>query len=493
MLVKSASICDLNVAQNGWLYMFQTKEGCSSIWDTFKVKIGKTSGKLQDRIKQYKNYNSFINILAFHCENVDERERLMKAFFKHKLNWKPVDGLEYFDQPYELILQYLQKFSELPQTDIIQVCKLYVDKQNIDFFYEKITNLYNHKFDIDNEYDKQNLSTTYQHLIKQLAPIGINLATKLFQDFFNRCNDHKILLYSTDVVAVQMVNNEFRNIIASIDKFSSKIVYVNENDRKNYIIDVNSTTFLLNLKEGIKDCEKELNVFYATITNLLVQEENSTSEYRNKCMQTLSVIHKFKNLHKYIDFQSDLGTKLAQNAVELSNIHLLPKTVIQIENQKINDLLDQISNVLQYQISFNAPIWMIFDDRTIGSLVAQKIKQNGFKFKSILLPFITINEIIVQFEHVFDLVEIAFKNIFSSLLDNFKFFPNLVAEHINNSLSLCDDNDNANYSLYRNMFCNYHCLIAWIQWLQNNTATSPHCELYHENIKAAFVEEISKL
>jgi hypothetical protein len=62
--------------------MFQTQHGCSLKWENYKIKIGKTTARLQDRLKQYKNKCTFSNISAFQCDAVDEREQLLKAFFR---------------------------------------------------------------------------------------------------------------------------------------------------------------------------------------------------------------------------------------------------------------------------------------------------------------------------------------------------------------------------------------------------------------------------
>ena len=145
MVLKATSVSEVNTTTYGWLYMFQTQHGCSLKWENYKIKIGKTTARLQDRLKQYKNNCTFSNISAFQCDVVNERERLLKAFFRYKLCWQPVDGQEYFDQPIDVVFKYLQIFAQMSKDEILQTAQLYAENQDIQKFYNKILDLLSNK------------------------------------------------------------------------------------------------------------------------------------------------------------------------------------------------------------------------------------------------------------------------------------------------------------------------------------------------------------
>ena len=124
MLIKAATTYSVKTSEMGWLYMFETTKGVTSTWDSCKIKIGMTKYKLETRLKSYTNYHVFKNITAIHCSVPAKRERLLKAYLKNTLKWQAVDGIEYFDKPYEEILYYIQHFA---QEDEIKISKFHND------------------------------------------------------------------------------------------------------------------------------------------------------------------------------------------------------------------------------------------------------------------------------------------------------------------------------------------------------------------------------
>jgi hypothetical protein len=138
MMFRTVNITNISSDHSGWLYMFETKFGVNCLWDCCKIKIGMTRRKLHERIYEYKNHQLFTNISAIQCSLPAKRERLMKAFFKHCLSWKAVDGVEYFDQPYLEILYYLEYFALANDELIHNIHNIYDQIHELHDFFQTV-------------------------------------------------------------------------------------------------------------------------------------------------------------------------------------------------------------------------------------------------------------------------------------------------------------------------------------------------------------------
>jgi hypothetical protein len=119
-MLKFDKISEVQVDKQEWLYMFHTTEGPNILWTLPKVKIGMTDQKLHERFSSYSNHNVISNIIAIQCSFPAQRERAMKAYFKHVLKWKPTDGLEYFDKSYDEVLHYFNFFATADEEQILK-------------------------------------------------------------------------------------------------------------------------------------------------------------------------------------------------------------------------------------------------------------------------------------------------------------------------------------------------------------------------------------
>jgi hypothetical protein len=82
--------------EEGYLYIFDTKSYDRDLTVSLEntSKMGKTDKSIKCRLKHY--IIDIKNISYIKCTLPDKRERLIKAFLKHKTWLKPVCGYEYF-------------------------------------------------------------------------------------------------------------------------------------------------------------------------------------------------------------------------------------------------------------------------------------------------------------------------------------------------------------------------------------------------------------
>ncbi len=133
--------------EEGYLYIFDTNsyDRDTTVFLENTSKMGKTDKTIKYRLKQYGI--NVKNISYINCTLPDKRERLIKAFLKHKTWLKPVCGVEYFKDCRKELENIILQFCSYDEPFIKELYSLYNSKIKYHKYLNKV------KKDLDNKVD----------------------------------------------------------------------------------------------------------------------------------------------------------------------------------------------------------------------------------------------------------------------------------------------------------------------------------------------------
>jgi hypothetical protein len=242
---------NFNNNENKFLYIFDID--CYYNPNEIKLpentcKLGMTIQHIYSRLNSYPNPSSIKNIECIQCENPDKRERLVKGFLKHKTEFKPIAGKEYFKDCKHII-------------KLIYIVLYQIDEEDIIISY----NYYNTKD------EKYNIIFDYIYSVYNNVLKDIN---------FTLTNKQK--LYSENEPYLNLNNN----IIINEIKVENDVQIYNQNNNQEYICEFCNTKF----------CSKQSLNLHKRIAKfcLTIQKQKNTV--------TISETQEFKCEFCYKDF-----------------------------------------------------------------------------------------------------------------------------------------------------------------------------------------------
>jgi hypothetical protein len=117
-----------NITERGWLYIFSAfcyEKDITQILPENTDKFGQTTKMIFERLQTYKKHVKMTNIESINCTFPEERERLIKAYLKQRININPIAGLEYYSNSRILIKVLMLIIVYISDDEIISYEKSY--------------------------------------------------------------------------------------------------------------------------------------------------------------------------------------------------------------------------------------------------------------------------------------------------------------------------------------------------------------------------------
>lgn len=179
---------EINNKQN-YLYLFDVDCYGNQQLPPNTCKLGMTNKQIHSRLFSYGTNINMRNIECIHTEYPKEKERLIKAFIKHKLNLKPVAGAEYFENCKYIIKCLYIIFCRIPDIELIEYYNVYNSKNEgyINIFDDIYTKYYNNDIlennndNIDTHQASSNTDEEYKNI--EVIETNIKMTDKLVCEY----------------------------------------------------------------------------------------------------------------------------------------------------------------------------------------------------------------------------------------------------------------------------------------------------------------------
>lgn len=254
-------------------------------------KLGMTIQHIYSRLQSYYSSTSIKNIECIQCENPDKRERLVKGFLKHKTEFKPIVGKEYFKD-----CKHIIKF--------IYIVLYYIEEEDIIIAY----NQYNIK---DKNYN-----------------ILLNYIYSIYEKVINDTNfmlTTKIKIYKSNETYLNLNNSIIINDIKEENTIENKKEYICEFCNTNF-----SSKQSLNLHKKIaKFC---LEIQKQKNSVVISENKEFKCEFCNKDFGNIRYLNQHIILCRHKKEQINIDIKL-----ELETT----KKLLEESNQKIKELITE--------------------------------------------------------------------------------------------------------------------------------------------------------
>ena len=298
-----------NITEEGWLYIFNAfcyDNDITQILPENTDKFGKTIQMLPQRLKVYKKDIKMLNIEAINCTQPDERERLIKAYLKHRLDIKATVGQEYFTNSRNLIKVLMLILVFITDEDIVMYEKYY-EEDNLE---------YNKLFDkIDN----------YINIIKN----DKNFKLKIINDISLVRKIEKEKLKKEYYNKLKILKLEYQLNLAILNKKSKNVIQLKKEHIKLLKSNNNNINDIININDNIINLD-EYNILFKLIkpitsVNLIYSIKNIKydkmidNDLESPCNYFISeFIKNFKDYILVIDRSSDnVITKLENNQIRI--------------------------------------------------------------------------------------------------------------------------------------------------------------------------------
>ena len=365
-----------NNNERKFLYIFDT----DYYWDGSKkfpentCKLGITEQSINIRLNAYDNICNIRNIECIQSNYIEERERFVKAFLKHKTNFKPIAGKEYFIGCKQLIKFIYIILYHISDIDIISWHTFYNNKAEnyndlfnyVYLIYDRIIN--DSSFNIKDLFCITSDNNKYQYkLIKhdnvifQEEQININniyLCKKCNTEFIKKA-EYSIHIETCKVNQCELCNQEFYNITSLQNHLKICLqLYIKDNNNLNKEI-LSKDKAIITLKEDINNFETKLNVKDETINKLQIELLEYKEKYinfnishiesKNKDLYELQALSKY-NL-KQIEDLKNLFISYNTNKTKIKNENIIvdeyEKNIILCESPEIIINSIDMKNIFQ--------------------------------------------------------------------------------------------------------------------------------------------------
>jgi hypothetical protein len=307
---------NINSNEDNFLYLFDIDyyyDGSKQLPEN-TCKLGMTIQPISLRLNGYNSLANIRNIEYIQCSNPIKKERLVKCFLKHKTNFVPVVGTEYFTN-----CRYIIK--------LIYIVLHFIEDSDIEIAY----NYY------DKKYKKYNILLNYIYSIYEnvINNINFNLQEKI-KVYNDEEHNKQIDNISNKILSEQNIEKVFTN--------TDNTIFVCEYCKKEYTTISNlkhhqrTAQFCLEIQNQIttgfkcEHCDKKFtsnkylkqHYFHCRIykvfhENILIKKELEELKTKQK-LEISEAKDENKELKLKLDFKEQTINKLEKEILEFKNI-----------------------------------------------------------------------------------------------------------------------------------------------------------------------------
>jgi hypothetical protein len=311
------------------------------------IKIYKLGMTEKSMISRMNGYSNIRNIECFQCKNPLKKERLVKAFLKHKIKVKPILGKEYFKDCKNII-----KF--------LYILLQYIDENDILIWYK-----YYHIRDEKYIILLDSIYSFYNEVLKDHTNIKLDNMVKLYdEEFIEEIKEEESLDEDEEE---NTTNEEYEEQCNNKSSSVYKCEYCNKeySNYSNLKHHKKTAKFCLNIQQNPPELKCEYCDKSFSLKKYLKQHINHCKIYKiyteneslkNKLNTNNSHIEKFEITNKTKLEETETKYKLKLEKLENEYKHKLDKKDFEIklklENKdEIIKLKDQIINKLEKEIN----------------------------------------------------------------------------------------------------------------------------------------------